>query len=81
MTDGAVIGTTAVGVSGQRHVCPPLAEHSPTSQRRRHLMSAACLVIVCAIPVLFVVGGVYAISRFFGSSEAEEWERFDDLPE
>ena len=47
-------------------------------------VESLCLVIGCAIPVLFVVGGtvlaVRGIPRFFGSSEAEEWEE-DDLLE
>ncbi len=49
-------------------------------------VASLCLVIACAIPVLFVVGGTvlaatYGISRFFGPSEAEGWEEFDDLSE
>ncbi len=45
-------------------------------------VESLCLVIGCAIPVLFVVGGTVLAARYaFGPSEAEGWEEFDDLPE
>ncbi len=43
---------------------------------------ATCLVVACAIPALFLVGGMFLLSggaSLFGSSEADGWEEFDDL--
>ena len=42
-------------------------------------VDALCLVLGCAIPVLFVVGGTVLAARFFGRREAEGWDEFDDL--
>ena len=44
-----------------------------------------CLLVVCSIPMILVVGGGalavgYVASRFFGSGEDEEWDEFERSP-
>ncbi len=46
------------------------------------MTEALCLSVVCAVPLMLIVGGTLFLSRrMFALNEDEEWDEFEDAPE
>ncbi len=45
------------------------------------MTEALCLSVVCAVPLMFIVGGTLFLSRRMFALNEDEWDEFEDAPE